>query len=90
MNSFEQLVESPLGALAFLVVAAFLEAFGDSFFQAGFYRATGWWRLAAIVAGAVVLAVVSALKPVAGMAAVSNPARAGTKTASFLFDGRNA
>ena len=56
MNSFEQLVESPLGALAFLVVAAFLEAFGDSFFQAGFYRATGWWRLAAIVAGAVVLA----------------------------------
>lgn len=55
MSSFEQLVESPLGALTFLVVAAFLEAFGDSFFQAGFYRATGWGRLAALVAGAIVL-----------------------------------
>jgi hypothetical protein len=56
MNSAEQLAESPLGAFAFLIVAAFLEAFGDSFFQAGFYRATGWGRVAALVAGAVVLA----------------------------------
>ena len=46
----------PIGALAFLVTAAFLEAFGDSFFQAGFYHASGWGRLSALVAGAVVLA----------------------------------
>lgn len=56
MNALTQLVQSPLGALAFLVTAAFLEAFGDSFFQAGFYHASGWGRLSALVAGAVVLA----------------------------------
>lgn len=56
MHSLEQLVESPLGALMFLLVAAFLEAFGDSFFQSAFYHAEGWGRPAAIFAGAVTLA----------------------------------
>jgi drug/metabolite transporter superfamily protein YnfA len=56
MNPINSVVQNPLGALAFLVVAAFLEAFGDSFFQAGFHHATGWGRVPALVAGAVVLA----------------------------------
>lgn len=56
MNAVEQLMQNPLGALGFLVAAAFLEAFGDSFFQAAFYHAAGWSRLTAAVAGVVVLA----------------------------------
>jgi hypothetical protein len=56
VNALSQLVQSPLGAFGFLALAAFLEAFGDSFFQAGFYHATGWGRVAALVTGAVVLA----------------------------------
>ena len=36
--------------------AAFLEAWGDSFFQAGFYRASGWGRVLAFLVGAAVLA----------------------------------
>jgi hypothetical protein len=55
MDAVQQLVQNPLGVLGFLLAAAFLEAFGDSFFQAAFYHATGWGRLAAAVAGAVVL-----------------------------------
>ena len=55
MNTVEQLVESPFAALGFLVAGGFLEAFGDSFFQAAFYHSQGWGRLAALIAGAVVL-----------------------------------
>lgn len=55
MNAIAQLAQNPLGALGFLAAAAFLEAFGDSFFQAAFYHATGWGRLTAVIAGAVVL-----------------------------------
>jgi len=55
MNSVGQLLQNPLGALGFLAAAAFLEAFGDSFFQAAFYHASGWGRLAAALSGAVVL-----------------------------------
>ena len=33
-----ELLPNPLGAFAVLAAAAFLEAFGDSFFQAAFYR----------------------------------------------------
>jgi hypothetical protein len=61
MTSFrlflDRLVAQPLGVLAVLAVAALLEAFGDSFFQAGFYRSAGAARIFAIVAGAAVLAV---------------------------------
>jgi small multidrug resistance family-3 protein len=56
METIDRLAASPLGAFLFLVVAGFLEAFGDSFFQTAFYRAEGWNRLAAIIAGGVVLA----------------------------------
>lgn len=55
MNAVSRLVQSPLGAVAFLAVAAFLEAFGDSCFQAALYRSTGWASAAAAIAGAAVL-----------------------------------
>jgi len=56
MNTLDRLVSNPLGALAVLTLAAFLEAWGDSFFQAGFYRSSGFGRVPAFLAGAVVLA----------------------------------
>lgn len=49
-------VANPLGACSVLAFAAFLEAWGDSFFQAGFYRSTGAGRVLACVAGVIVLA----------------------------------
>jgi hypothetical protein len=54
MNVLDKLVQNPLGALAALTLAAFLEAWGDSFFQAGFYRSAGMGRVLALVAGAIV------------------------------------
>lgn len=56
MNVLDRLVQNPLGALAVLTLAAFLEAWGDSFFQVGFYRSTGLGRVLALIAGAFVLA----------------------------------
>jgi small multidrug resistance family-3 protein len=56
MSILDRLVQNPLGALAVLTLAAFLEAWGDSFFQVGFYRSSGLGRVLALVAGAVVLA----------------------------------
>lgn len=55
MQLVSRLVSNPLGAFLVLALAAFLEAFGDSFFQASFYRASGWGRVLAFVAGAAVL-----------------------------------
>jgi hypothetical protein len=55
MNAVSQLVQSPLGALAFLAVAAILEAFGDACFQAAMYHSVGWASAAAAISGAVVL-----------------------------------
>jgi small multidrug resistance family-3 protein len=52
----DRLVANPLGAFAVLTLAAFLEAHGDSFFQAGFYRSSGAGRVLAFVSGTVVLA----------------------------------
>ena len=52
----DRLVENRAGVLAVLSVAAFLEAWGDSFFQSGFYRSSGLGRAAALVAGTLVLA----------------------------------
>lgn len=49
------LVSNPLGALLVLGFAAFLEAFGDAFFQTGFYRASGMGRVLPLAAGAAVL-----------------------------------
>ena len=51
-----QLVATRSGALAVLAVAAFLEVYGDSFFQVGLYRATGASRYLAFAAGSVTLA----------------------------------
>jgi hypothetical protein len=56
MNLLDKFVQNPLGALVVLTLAAFLEAWGDSFFQAGFYRSSGWGRVLALLAGAAVLA----------------------------------
>jgi drug/metabolite transporter superfamily protein YnfA len=57
INMIDRLVSNPVGALAVLALAAFLEAFGDSFFQVSFYRSTGAGRILAFLAGAAVLAV---------------------------------
>ena len=56
MSSVRQLLQNPLSTFGSLAAAAFLEAFGDSFFHAAFYHASGWRRLTAGAAGAVVLA----------------------------------
>ena len=45
----------PLGAFALLAFAAFLEAFGDSLFQSGLYRASGATRIAFLLLGTAVL-----------------------------------
>jgi small multidrug resistance family-3 protein len=57
MNLLDRLVANPLGAFVILGFAAFLEVYGDSFFQVSFYRSTGWGRLLAFVTGVAVLAV---------------------------------
>ena len=56
MNLLDRFVANPLGAFATLALAAFLEAHGDSFFQAGFYRSTGAGRILSLLFGAIVLA----------------------------------
>ena len=56
MSFLSRLVENPLGALGVLTVAAFLEVWGDSFFQAGFYRSSGMARTLMLLAGTAVLA----------------------------------
>lgn len=56
MDLLNRLVANPAGALAVLALAAFLEAWGDSFFQVGFYHASGMGRILALMAGAAVLA----------------------------------
>jgi hypothetical protein len=56
VNLLDRLVQNPMGALGVLTLAAFLEAWGDSFFQVGFYRLSGFGRLLALLAGAAVLA----------------------------------
>ena len=53
---FTQLVATRAGTLAVLLLAAFLEAYGDSCFQSGLYRTTGVARYVAFAAGALSLA----------------------------------
>ena len=55
-NFLDSVVAHPAGAFALLIVAAFLEAFGDSLFQSGIYRAVGAERGVFFVSGAIVLA----------------------------------
>jgi hypothetical protein len=56
MNAVSQLVQSPLGAFVFLTVAAVLESYGDSCFQAAMYHSTGTASAGAAIVGAIVLA----------------------------------
>ena len=51
-----QLVATRTGTVAILLLAAFFEAYGDSWFQSGLHRATGLARFAAFAAGALALA----------------------------------
>jgi hypothetical protein len=51
-----QLVATRTGTFAVLLLAAFLEAYGDSCFQSGLYRSTGAARYIAFAGGALLLA----------------------------------
>jgi small multidrug resistance family-3 protein len=61
MSFPDRLVQNPLGAIGVLAVAALLEAWGDSFFQAGFYRSSGRDRVLALLCGTVILALYGSL-----------------------------
>lgn len=60
MSFVDRLVQNPLGAIGVLAIAALLEAWGDSFFQAGFYRSSGLGRVLCILTGILVLALYGA------------------------------
>jgi hypothetical protein len=55
-NILDPIISHPVGAFTLLTFAAFLEAFGDSLFQSGIYRASGIARIVFFASGAVVLA----------------------------------
>jgi len=55
-NVLDQIVAYRSGAVAVLLVAAFLEAYGDSCFQAGLYRSSGVSRFLVFLVGAASLA----------------------------------
>ena len=54
-NLLDQVVANRIGALAVLVTAAFLEAYGDSSFQSGLYRSRGIGRILLCLMGATAL-----------------------------------
>lgn len=56
MNLLNRLVTHPFGAFTALILAAFLEAQGDSFFQAGIHRSSGLSRVLPILLGMSLLA----------------------------------
>lgn len=56
MSFLDKLVSNSLGAGLVLVLAAFLEVWGDSFFQTSFYRSSGAGRILAFLGGTAVLA----------------------------------
>jgi small multidrug resistance family-3 protein len=55
-NLLSQIVAHRSGALAVLLTAAFLEAYGDSCFQSGLYRSRGIGRILLFLLGAASLA----------------------------------
>jgi hypothetical protein len=55
LSFVSRLFSNPIGAFFVLGIAAFLEAWGDSFFQVSFYRSSGAGRILALAAGVVVL-----------------------------------
>ena len=56
VSLLNRLVSNSFGAFSVLVLAAALEAWGDSFFQTSFYRASGTARILSFIAGTAVLA----------------------------------
>ena len=54
-NFLSSVTANPLGALVLLAFAAFLEAYGDSLFQSGLYKAAGGSRALLMIAGTLVL-----------------------------------
>jgi len=52
----DHIVANRIGALLVLLLAAFLEAYGDSSFQAGLYRSSGAKKVIAFLVGAACLA----------------------------------
>jgi small multidrug resistance family-3 protein len=54
-NLLNQIVANRGGALAVLAAAAFLEAYGDSCFQAGLYRSRGVGRILVFLIGTAAL-----------------------------------
>jgi hypothetical protein len=50
-----QIVSTRVGTFAVLLLAAFLEAYGDSCFQVGLYRSSGVARYIAFAGGAITL-----------------------------------
>ena len=55
-DTLSQIVATRVGTFAVLLLAAFLEAFGDSCFQSGLYRPTGVARYVFFAGGAITLA----------------------------------
>ncbi len=55
-ETLNQIVATRAGTFAVLLLAAFLEAYGDSCFQAGLYRYAGVGRYVSFAAGAITLA----------------------------------
>ena len=61
MNLAGRLASTPVGTLLVLALAAFLEAFGDSFFQIGLHRSAGAARVLAFASGVAVMTAYAAL-----------------------------
>lgn len=55
MKILNDLLAKPGAAFLLLAFAAFLEALGDSFFQSGLYRASGFTRTLLLILGTTVL-----------------------------------
>jgi hypothetical protein len=55
MPQFSQIISSPVGAFAVLVLAAYLEVQGDACFQSGLYHSSGVRQIGWFLAGTVVL-----------------------------------
>lgn len=53
--ALDRMTAHPVGIFAVLFLAAFLEAWGDSFFQTSIHRSSGTGRILALLAGTVAL-----------------------------------
>lgn len=55
MRFLDQVLARPSGVYLLLLVAAFLEVWGDSYFSSALHRTSGVSRWASVIAGAVIL-----------------------------------